>query len=297
MSEQGLAEAPSGVSGRVEVNGVSHFYRMLGEGEPFVVLHGGPGMWHDELLPFFGDLASDHQVVFYDQRGNGKSVMGEITSENFTVDWLVADLDALRVAWGFDSFGIVGHSWGGLLAMYYASRHPERVDRLVLIDPAPPNSQLLVESYHQLLGRLSPDERDRLEALYESDEYLAGDPGAHNHAMRLSEGVTFHVPEARDQYFELVSFDEETARNMVAISGPARDMKLNITVQDELANIDCPTLILSGEHDFIVEASLRLIQSLIAGSEAVVVPESGHYPFIEQPHAFAQTLREFLDTT
>jgi pimeloyl-ACP methyl ester carboxylesterase len=50
---------------------------MIGHGEPFVVLHGGSGMWYDELFPFFDDLATDHQVIFYDQRGNGKSLMGE----------------------------------------------------------------------------------------------------------------------------------------------------------------------------------------------------------------------------
>jgi len=63
--------------GFVTVNGVPYFFRMIGRGEPFVVLHGGPGMWHDELFPFFDDLATDHQVIFYDQRGNGKSLMGE----------------------------------------------------------------------------------------------------------------------------------------------------------------------------------------------------------------------------
>jgi proline iminopeptidase len=104
--------------GDVEVNGVSHLYQMIGEGEPVVVLYGGPGMWHDELFPFFDDLASDHQVVFHDQRGNGKSIMDEITPDNFTVDLLIEDLEALRNVWGFETINIVGHSWGGLLGMY-----------------------------------------------------------------------------------------------------------------------------------------------------------------------------------
>jgi proline iminopeptidase len=296
MSQIEKVSEADGGGGYATVNGVSHFYRMIGEGEPFVVLHGGPGMWHDELFPFFDDLASDHRVVFYDQRGNGKSVMDKITADNFTVDWLVADLEELRRAWGFERINLIGHSWGGLLAMYYATRHAGRVERLILIDPAPPNTDLLKQSYRTLMARFTPDEMSRLEDLYASEAYLAGDPASLNEAMRLSEGVTFHVAQARDAYFDLISFDAASARNMMAIAGPATAIKMNITVQDKLSAITCPTLIIHGEHDFIVKESPALIRDLIPGSELVVIPESGHYPFMEQPDIFANVLRQFIAT-
>jgi proline iminopeptidase len=283
--------------GYITVNGVAHFYTMIGSGEPFVVLHGGPGMWHDELFPFFDDLASDHHLVFYDQRGNGKSSMDHITQGNFTVEWLVSDLEELRKAWGFDRINIVGHSWGGLLAMYYATEHPDRVTRLILIDPAPVNIDLVIESYKALVDRFAEDEWNHLEELYVSDTYLAGDAATHNEAMRLSEGATFHVAEARETYFDLVAFDAVTARNMVAISGPARAMKLNVTVQEKLKNISCPTLIIHGEEDFIVAGAQELVHGLIPTSELVVIRESGHYPFIEQPEVFSETLRRFVNET
>jgi len=66
--------------GYIQANGVSHFYKIVGKGEPFIVLHGGPGMYHDELYPFFMDFAKTHMVIFYDQRGNGKSLMENIDS-------------------------------------------------------------------------------------------------------------------------------------------------------------------------------------------------------------------------
>jgi proline iminopeptidase len=207
---------------------------------------------------------------------------------------MMSDLDALRNVWGFESINIVGHSWGGLLGMYYAARHPERVERLVLVDPAPPNTELMLQSYHVLIGRPTRQEPHRLESLYDSEAYLAGDPSTHNEAMRLSEGVTFHVPKARDAYFAVISFDATSARNMVAISGPARAMKLNITVEANLPAITCPTMIIYGDHDFIVDAAPQLIHDLIPNSELVVVPDSGHYPFIEQPEAFTRALRRFI---
>ena len=283
--------------GYLTVNGVSHFFRTVGWGEPFVVVHGGPGMWHDELFPFFDDLAIDHQVVFYDQRGNGRSLMSEITMENFTVDWLVSDLDELRNGWGFDRISVVGHSWGGLLGMYYASRHPDRVERLVLVDAAPINTDLLIRSYRELIGRFPDGDWERLEAMYESEAYLEGDPECLNEAMRLSEGPTFHVATAREQYFDLVSFDAVTARNMVEISKPAQAIKQGITVQDDLHRIDCPTLIIHGAEDFIVPEAPTLVQRLITNAELVVIPDSGHYPFIEQPEAFTDALRSFINRT
>jgi proline iminopeptidase len=289
-----ISPDPTASEGYVMVNGVNHFFRSTGHGEPFIVLHGGPGMWHDELFPFFDDLARDHQVVFYDQRGNGKSLMPEITDETFSVDWLVSDLEELRRAWGFDRISIIGHSWGGLLGMYYASRHPDRLDRLVLVDPAPTNTGLLLESYRVLVGRIGSDGWERLEELYDSDGYLAGDPSAHNAAMRLSEGATFHVAAAREQYFDIIAFDAVTARNMVAISGPAQSIKSNVTVEADLGKISCPTLIVYGAEDFIVPAARERVHQLIPDSRLVVIPDSGHYPFIEQPEAFTGTLRAFV---
>lgn len=297
MPESLIPTDPASSEGYTTVNGVAHFYRKNGHGEPFVVLHGGPGMWHDELYPFFDDLARDRQVIFYDQRGNGRSLMPEITSENFTVDWLVSDVEELRSAWGFDRINIVGHSWGGLLGMYYTSRHPDRVERLVLVDAAPINTDLLIQSYRALIDRFADGEWERLEAMYESDAYLAGDPACHNAAMRLSEGATFHVPAARERYFDLVAFDSVTARNMVAISGPAQVIKQNVTVQDDLGKIHCPTLIVHGTEDFIVPEAPKLAQQLIPDARLTLIPDSGHYPFIEQPEAFTKALRSFIETT
>ncbi len=84
------------------VNGVNHFYRIMGQGEPFVMLHGGPGMYHDELVPFFEEFADNRQLIFYDQRGNGKSLMASIDESNFNVDCMVADLEGLRRAFGLE---------------------------------------------------------------------------------------------------------------------------------------------------------------------------------------------------
>ena len=87
-------------------------------------------MYHDELYPYFQELAKSNQVIFYDQRGNGKSLMDKIDSTNFTVELMVEDLEALRLEFRLEKLkynrALVG---GGLLAMYYTSKYPQNVSR------------------------------------------------------------------------------------------------------------------------------------------------------------------------
>ena len=111
-----------------EVRSVSLYERRVGSGPPVVMLHGGPGASHDYLRPGFDLLAQGRELVYYDQRGGGRSPVGR----DVPVGWQehVADLDALREQWGLERLTICGYSWGGLLAMLYAVSHPTRVERL-----------------------------------------------------------------------------------------------------------------------------------------------------------------------
>jgi len=283
--------------GYKQVNGVAHFYRIVGEGEPFILLHGGPGMYHDELYPFFLDFARDHRVIFYDQRGNGRSTMAAIDSTTFTVDLMVDDLEGLRQAFGIDKLNIIGHSWGGLLAMYYAANYPDNVQRLITVCAAPVNTDLLIKCYENQITRFEADEWTYLQGLWESEAYRAGNPDTHNEAMRLSEGVLFFDQKFVDPYMDAASFTEKTARNAVALEDLARGMKQNITVQESLSRISCPTLIVAGRQDFIVPEAPQLAHELIADSEVVWIEESGHYPYIEKPYAFFEALNAFVART
>ena len=283
--------------GYKNVNGVDHFFRIVGEGEPFVVLHGGPGMYHDELYPFFLDFARSHQVVFYDQRGNGRSLMSAIDSTNFNVELLVDDLEQLRIAFGIENLNLIGHSWGGLLAMYYAVEHPDKVKRLITVSSAPVNSELLIQCYDNQVSRFTEAEWTELQQLWESEGYLAGDPDVLNKAMRMSEGVLFQDKTNIGRYMAAAAFDSVTAKNAVVLNDLARDIKLNIHVQDRLFQIQCPTLIVHSQQDFIVPAAPRLANELIANSELVLLEGSGHYPHIEVPEALFGAIERFIERT
>ncbi|HEV2290925.1 MAG TPA: alpha/beta fold hydrolase, partial [Gemmatimonadales bacterium] len=117
------------------VNGVDIFERRSGSGPAVVALHGGPGASHDYLLPGFDALAEGRTLVLYDQRGGGRSPLAREARAGWEEH--VADLHALKELWGDQPLDLIGYSWGGLLAMLYAIRHPCSVARLALVSPAP----------------------------------------------------------------------------------------------------------------------------------------------------------------
>src|SRR5256885_11165343 len=125
----------------VDLSGVRIYTRRVGDGPPpVVVLHGGPGAHHDYLLPQYDRLAHGRTLLYYDQRGGGRSPVPRDTP----VGWRehVADLEALRDRWGQDRVTLLGYSWGGLLAVLYALEHPARIDRLALGCSPPPTAAL-----------------------------------------------------------------------------------------------------------------------------------------------------------
>jgi proline-specific peptidase len=110
--------------GSCSVNGTSLYYRIEGDGDPVVVLHGGPGMSHEYLLPHLAFLADGHRLIFYDQRASGNSPI-EVPPESVNIENFVRDLEGIRACFEIERVTLLGHSWGGLLAMHYAAAFPE----------------------------------------------------------------------------------------------------------------------------------------------------------------------------
>jgi len=283
--------------GYKKVNGVNHFYKIVGKGEAFVLLHGGPGSFHDELYPFFLDFAKSHKVIFYDQRGNGKSTLNMIDSTTFNEELMVEDLEALRKEFGIEKLNLIGHSWGGLLAMYYAVKYPNNLKRLILVDAAPVNTELLIKSYEKLVSMYDSTDWNYVQKLWNSDEYLAGDPEVHNEALRIGEGTVIANKDVIDDFMKAAAFNKTTAKNAVALNSLATEMKLRIHVQDSLSKIQCPTLIISGKEDFIVLEAPLLAKQLISNSEIVFIEGAGHYPHIENNESFFNKLNDFIRKT
>src|SRR5215217_4304191 len=115
----------------ISIRDVSLFVDVVGRGHPLLLMHGGPGADHYTMLPF-RRCKDRFTLVFYDHRCNGRSVGASVSS--MTWENLTADADALRQRLGFDRWAVLGHSFGGQVALEYALRYPDSLSHLVLLD-------------------------------------------------------------------------------------------------------------------------------------------------------------------
>src|SRR5262245_47742741 len=119
--------------GCIPVPGAQLYFREIGTGVPLVVLHGGPDFNHGYLLPDLDRLSRSFRLIYYDQRGRGRS-SGTVSPEDVGIDSEIDDLETVRRHFGLDAVSLLGHSWGGLLAMEYATRHPDRLSHMILLN-------------------------------------------------------------------------------------------------------------------------------------------------------------------
>ncbi len=266
------------------VRGVSIFERRIGSGPATVVLHGGPGAHHDYLRPGFDRLARDRSLIFYDQRGGGQSPV----DREVPVGWQeqVADLEALRQVWGFDRLTLVGYSWGGLLSVLYAITHPDRVERLALVSPAP----LWRSARSEFEGRLA--ERNAAPAV-QAARREAQDGGlrerdgdAYRKRMfELSVAGYFHDP---SRAVDLTPF-RITGRTQQAVWDSLGDFDF----RNEVASLAVPALVVHGEDDPIPVETAEILAGLLH-APLVRIPDCGHVPYVEAPDQFVAALDPFL---
>ena len=272
------------VEEHVRVNGVDLFTRTVGDGPDVIVMHGGPGAHHDYLLPQFDALAQGRRLRYYDQRGGGKSQVSRDTE----VGWRdpTADLDGLISFWNAEPATLLGYSWGGLLALLFATEHPERVGRLALVSAAPVHAGARREFQQRLSERMKAPAIVRARDELRQSGLRESDPEAYRkRAFELSVAGYFAHP-ARAH--GLTPF-RVTGRTQQAVWSSVSDYDL----RDKLASLSVPALVLHGQHDAIPISSAEETASLL-GAELVVFEHSGHVPYVEEPHKFVATLDAFL---
>jgi proline iminopeptidase len=267
-------------------------------------LHGGPGASHDYMLPQMLALANDYRLIFYDQRGSGRSR----SDDRSPITWQthVTDLAALVRELSLEPLTLVGYSWGGLLALLYAiaaaggfrdegivltadAPAPPPV-RMVLITPAPATSAFRVQFSEELARRQRAPWIAEERAAIAASGLRERDPAAY--AKRIFElGVAgYFADPARAR--ELTPF-----RVIARVQQSVWESLAGYDLTEKLALVEAPTLVLHGAHDAISLASSSLIASALPHGELVVLDESAHVPYVEGEAAFFAAVREFLERT
>jgi pimeloyl-ACP methyl ester carboxylesterase len=144
-------------------DGVTIRYRLTGSGDPVIVLAGGPGCSGDYMMPIAAHLAGKVQVAVPDERGAGVSVVDAYDEKTISLAKYISDIDELRAQLHAEKITLVGHSWGGMLAMSYAATHPEHVKALVLFDSGGPTLDFAEQFGKNIEARYTDDNRKQLE--------------------------------------------------------------------------------------------------------------------------------------
>jgi proline iminopeptidase len=260
---------------------------------PVLLLHGGPAASHEYLLPQMLALAEDHRVVIYDQRGGGRSRHDD---DRAVIGWRdqVEDVGRVAAERRVEPLTIVGYSWGGLLAMLYAieaaaARVAPPPERLLLIDPAPITRATRAEFEQEFARRQAGPEVAALRAELQASGLRERDAEAYRQrAFEISVAGYFADPaRARD----LTPF-RVTGRVQQSIWESLGDYDL----RDALASVRVPTLVVHGRQDPIPLASSEAAARAL-GTTCVVIENSGHVPYVEQPEQLFPLLRAFLRDT
>ena len=268
----------------LDIRGVSLFERRTGQGPRTVVLHGGPGAHHDYLLPYFDALARNRELIYYDQRGGGRSPV----SRDTPVGWRehVLDLEALRQQWGLEQLTLAGYSWGGLLALLYAIDFPHRIERLALVSPAPAWREARLEFERRFAERNLAPELQRQRAELRESGLRERDPAAYAQRLfELSVAPYFSDP---SRAHDMTPF-RVTGRTQQEVWASLGDYDL----RPALARLTVPALVLHGEEDPIPLDAAATVAQLI-GADFHRLPHSGHVPYVEAFDEFVRLMDGFL---
>jgi len=282
---------PPTTEGLRQINGTQLFVKQVGTGEPVIVVHGGPMLEHSYLLPHLAPLADRYQLIFSDQRLSGRSA-ATADSSSIRMVTFVEDIEALRVSLGLDQVHLLGHSWGGQLALRYAIAHGDHLASLILVSPMPPSSALWEEEERLLGDRTTPEDSIERSAIRATEAYAQRRPEAIERMLRLSFKHEFHDPGRIDELTLYVPDDyADRSRQFGYMTVDLYDFDL----LPDVPRITAPTLIVFGTDEPGLSLSGAVLHERLPSSELVAIPDAGHFSFIEQPAAFLQAVRRFLD--
>lgn len=272
----------------MSIRNIRLFVEVVGHGPPLLLMHGGPGADHWTMLPF-RRLADRFTLIFYDHRCNGRSTGAPVSS--MTWDNLTADADALRERLGFERWAVLGHSFGGHVALEYALRYPGRLSHLILLDTAA-DSRWSRQNAPDLLSQWGFSTR-KVEL---ARRWFNGEVPAWQFVptlWRLGSAYCPHtrlVDEARERFAERRSKLRPEAHIFAC-----RRLLPGWTALDRLGEIHVPTLVMAGREDFVFPpASQEQLADGIPDARVHLVDRAGHNPHSERTDEVMEAVGDFL---
>jgi proline iminopeptidase len=277
--------------GSIQRDGFSLYYYAEGSGTPIIFLGGGPGIEVDYMKPAAELFPPQYQRVFLEQRGSGRSRPVKLTAENMSLRLMVEDLEALRRHLKLDRVMLAGHSWGGMLAMAYASSHPENVDRLVLIESGGPTQEFRQRFSDNIQARLHSEDKEAQRYWIDAAKHGVESDTAAREALRaITPGYFFD----RAKGLAFAAAQPRGGLHQDALLLLNADLAKSYDLRDGLRQLLRPVLIIEGHQDPIGEQNGRGHSRVDSFFDTSLPDRCGHFPWIEQPDKMRAVVAEFL---
>lgn len=278
------------VEGLVDINGTELYVKTMGEGEPVIFIHGGPGLGFDYFLPQLEELSEDYRLIFFDQRISGRS-SADVSQDSISLDYFVSDIEALRQYLKLGKVNILAHSWGNFLALEYALKYPDNLKKMVLSNPVPFSKEFDEEV--QALQQTSMDSSfivNRAEIM-NSEAFTQRELSAFEELFLLSFSLSYYdKANMGDMSFKLFDGFFERNSKMQYFTG-LEDFNYYPTL-DQIKN---PVLLIRGEYDLSVrDADVKTVEFL-GNARLLEMKFSGHFPFVEQQVEYIWEVKNFLE--
>jgi len=256
-----------------------------GTGIPALLLHGGPGL-PDYMDGAAAELGNLFTTIRYTQRGTLPSTVGG----PYTVETHAADAIAILDLFGQEKAWAIGHSWGGHLALHLAVAHPDRLYGVVCIDPLGASSKVIPEYRENLLAKLTPEERARVEAIEERSEAGEATEGEELEEARILWPVKF-ADRAKVAPFPYERLGVECARETFESIGEHFEKR---TLRKGLPEVAMPVLFAHGIQDPLPMRASVATAKLIPGARVARIANCGHFPWLEQPGFLNRSIRGLI---
>jgi proline iminopeptidase len=291
----GCAKRPPGPGeGKTAVPGGNIWWKRVGSGSktPILTLHGGPGAGHNYLLPLQA-LASDRQVIFYDQLGCGKAD-SPADETIYTIQRSVDEVDAVRKALGLEKVILFGHSWGSMLAIEYLCQgRGAGVEKLIL-GGALASVPQTVAGMLRLIDALPDGKGKRLHELEAAGQQAGAEYQEivklfyDTHLCRADPTGSF--AQSGEIIDKSIAYRVMNGPNEFTITGVIKDWDR----RKDLGTIKLPTLLTTGEFDEVTLDCHETIRDGIAGSRLEIMKDCSHATMDEKPAEYVSILRQFI---
>lgn len=267
-------------------------YKTFGIGKPILIINGGPGMNCEGFNAVAEELSKfGYQTIIYDQRGTGKSTLENANSKTVTMDLMVEDMENLRKHLNIEKWTILGHSFGGLMATYYATKHPETIDKLIFSSSGGVNLKFREYVSARINANLTKVEHDSLSF----------------YRLRISNGDNSQKTIEKRAYFLAQAYVYHREKSSsIAHRMTQTNYEINSLVFQSLDKIrfDCyysfqyfnqPVLVLQGKNDIITIETAKEIAVAFPNSKLVLMDNCAHYGWLDAPELYFNSIKSFLN--